>query len=247
MKSKAILAALTILLAFPAGLRAQQAGFVVGIGSRQARSAQQGRIQQGRMQTGRIQQGRNGVVRTQPSQRVRVNGNVTPRGAAFPPRGAVLPQRGTAFPQRGRDFPQRGMNFPRSSVVFVGPAGVKNAPGHEPRTPTHPVVAPGVTVITPGTGRVFTNGRRGTPFAIQSGVRIIQPEIGSAIAVRARNRYSSYPPVVSVGNIVRGTSRDAVIARFGRPKVQIINRNSETMIFGGTTIIIENGIVALIR
>jgi hypothetical protein len=236
MKCKAILAVLTILLAFPAGLRAQQAGFAVGIGSRQARSAQLGRTQQGRTQNGR-----NSVVRTQPSHRVRGNGIVTPRGAAFP-------QGGTAFPQRGRDFPQRGMNFPRGSVVLVGPAAVKNAPGHEPRTPpTHPVVAPSVTVITPGTGRAFTSGRRGTPFAIQPGFRIIQPEIGSAIAVRARNRYSSYPPFVSVGNIVRGTSRDAVIAHFGRPKVQIINRNSETMIFGGTTIIIENGIVALIR
>ncbi len=240
MKSKAIFAVLAILLVFPAGLRAQHAGFVVGIGS-------------GHVQTGQhTQPAQHGLVRTPHSHRIPGNGFVHRRGSAFPQRGSTFPQRGSVFPQRGSTFPRRGTAFPQHGMVVprgagvfvVGPYAVKNAPGHEPRTPTHPILVPGVTVVTPGTGRVVTGRRRGAPFGIQPGIRIIQPGIGPAIAVGARERHSGNP---SVGDILRGTSRDEVIARFGRPKVQILNRNSETMIFGGTTIIIQNGVVALIR
>ena len=245
MKSKAIIAALAILLAYPAGVRAQQAGFVVGIGSR-PQHAQIG--QHGRVRTPPAHRGA-GVVQRSRGTAFPQHGTAFPQGGrTFPQRGRGFPQLGTAFPRRGGTFPQRGMTVPRGAVIFVGPPAINIAPNnarrHEPRTPTHPVVAPGVTVITPRTGRVFTDRRPRTPIGVQPGVQIFQPGIGPAIAVRGRNRHSGNQPVV---NIVAGTSRDEVIARFGRPRVQILRRNSETMIFGGTTIIIENGVVALIR
>ena len=252
MRNKAIFATLAILLAFPAGVRAQQAGFIVGIGSRpqHAQIGQHGRVRtQPAHRGGGVVQSRRGSAFPQHGSIFPQHGTAFPHGGrTFPQRGRGFPQLGTAFPRRGGTFPQGGMVVPRGAVVFVGPPAINIAPNnarrHEPRTPTHPVVAPGVTVITPGTGRVFTGRRPRTPIGVQPGVQIFQPGIGPAIAVRGRNRHSGNQPVV---NIVLGTSRDAVIARLGRPRVQILKRNSETMIFGGTTIIIENGVVALIR
>ena len=245
MRNKAIFATLAILLAFPAGVRAQQAGFIVGIGSRPTHHPQQGQVRT--PPAHRISGA--GVVHRFPGTAFPQHGTAFPqRGRTFPQRSRGFPQLGTAFPRRGGTFPQGGMVVPRGAVVFVGPPAINIAPNnarrHEPRTPTHPIVAPGVTVITPGTGRVFTGRRPRTPIGVQPGVQIFQPGIGPAIAVRGRNRHSGNQPVV---NIVAGTSRDEVIARFGRPRVAILKRNSETMIFGGTTIIIQNGVVALVR
>ena len=206
MKSKAICAALAILVAFPAGLGAQHAGFVAA----------------------GIAPGL-GVDRTRPAHRV-------------PGRGVVA-NRGTAFPHRGTAFPRHGVAVPRGSVVFAGPPAVTNAPRHEPRTPNHPVLAPSLTLIEPGTRHALNGRRSRAPYGVQRGIRVIQSGFGPSVAVSARDRHSGVSPV----NIGRGTSRGDVIAQFGRPNVAILNQHSETMIFGATTIIIQNGVVAVIR
>ena len=233
MKRTAIFVAGLVLLAgLPAGLDAQQAGFRVGIGTRigvaQAPYGVGGPIFVGPNMVGRTLPGIGGSV---------VVGN---RGRfAQPPAYGV---------QRGRGVrPRPGINR-RGSFVFVGPPAVKIAPGPGPRTPTHPVATPGVTVITPGGsivatgGSVFVTGTRSRGGVnLGPGTRIVQQGIGPAIAVRTNDPYSG------IRNLGRGTPRNEVITRFGRPKVQILNRDSETMIFGGTTVIIQNGVVALVR
>ncbi len=206
MKSKAICAALAIVITFPAALTAQQVGFAVGLGSRHS------------------------VVRTHPRNDV--------------PYNRVAPRRGTEFPGSRPGWSHRGGGFPGGSVVIVSPRAVKTAPGHEPRTPRHPVATPTVTVVTPGNGGFFPGGRQRSPYGRHRGVQIIQPGSRSVFGVPTQNFFPGIQPGFG---IVQGTSRADVIAYYGNPSVQILNRNSETMIFGGTTIIIENGVVALIR
>ncbi len=226
MKRTAIfVAALVLLAALPAGLDAQQAGFRVGIGTRigvaQAPYGIGGPIFVGPNMVGRTLPGIGGSV---------VVGN---RGRFAQPPAYGL--------QRGRGIrPRPGINR-RGSFVFVGPPAVKIGPGHQPFTPTHPVATPGVTVITPGGNIVSTGTRPRGGVNLRPGTRIVQQGIGPAIAVRTNDPYSG------IRNVGRGTPRHEVITRFGRPKVQILNRDSETLIFGGTTVIIQNGVVALVR
>ena len=70
MKSQAICAALTVLIAFPAGLIAQQAGFPVGVGSGP------------------------GVVGTRPANRDPGTGIIPPRVTAFPQPGKAVTRGG---------------------------------------------------------------------------------------------------------------------------------------------------------
>jgi hypothetical protein len=51
----------------------------------------------------------------------------------------------------------------------------------------------------------------------------------------------------SGNGVLIGATRADVIRQFGRPSATIINSGGETLIFGGTTVIIQNGQVAIVQ
>ena len=232
MKSKAVLAVLAILVVFPAALSAQRAGFLVGLGS------------------GHTHQHMNPGITGYP----RVRGyhpGITGYPVVTGPTVITTARRSTGFIFPGAHQLPRATVVPHGSVLFVGPQVVKVAPGHEPRTPTHPV-APGVAIVTPGNRGVvpggYYGGNYGTGYyggtygAGYYGTGIVQRHNRPAVATRPSRGHTS-----GTGQILVGAPRADVITHFGRPKVQILNRQSETLIFGGTTIIIRNGVVAEFR
>jgi hypothetical protein len=222
MKSKAVLATLAILVVFPAALSAQRAGFLVGLGSGYAHQHIYPRVL--------------GYPGVQGYPGITGYPVVTgPTVITTAPRSA-----GFIFP--GAHQLPRATVVPHGSVLFVGPQVVKIAPGHEPRTPTHPV-APGVAIVTPGNRGVVPGGYYGGNYgAGYYGTAIVQRPNRPAVATRPSRGHT-----LGTGQILVGTPRADVITHFGRPKVQILNRQSETLIFGGTTIIIRNGVVAEFR
>jgi hypothetical protein len=49
------------------------------------------------------------------------------------------------------------------------------------------------------------------------------------------------------GQAFVGTTRADVIRQFGTPRATIINSNGETLVFGSTTVIIQNGQVVIVQ
>jgi hypothetical protein len=138
------------------------------------------------------------------------------------------------------------------TVIFVGP-GQK--------------VAPGYTSPNRGSGVIFTNGPNprsqvyytGRPTGYASGSSAIPPgtdRIFVSGGGRNRGQVRGNPvitpgpdigPPASVNGIGIGSTRAAVIAQFGRPTVSLADRNGEALVFGGTTILIQNGLVTRIN
>ena len=85
---------------------------------------------------------------------------------------------------------------------------------------------------------VHTNSRR----LDQGEVGQIKHIYGSGIKVET---IQTAP--ISHTKVVVGTSRSDVIRILGRPNVTIINAHGETMIFKGSTVIIQNGLVEVVH
>ena len=135
MKSKAVLAALAILVVFPAVLSAQQTGFIVGLGS--------GYTHQ------HVYPGITGY----------------PGVVGYPvitgPTVITTARRSVGFiAPRAHQLP-RATIVPQGSVFLVGSRAVNAARRHEPRTPTHSVIAPGFGLVTPGNIGVVPGGYYG--------------------------------------------------------------------------------------
>ncbi len=124
------------------------------------------------------------------------------------------------------------------TVILVGPRAVKVAPGFEPRTATQVI-----GIVTLGNrgffpGRYYGDGY-GTGYY---GTGIVERSDRLAIATRPSRGNSS-----GTGQILVGSPRADVIERFGRPDAQVVSRQSEKLIFGGTIVVIRDGVVAEFR
>ena len=228
-------------LTLPGGLSAQRAGFQVGLapGSRPPIVAQ---VRAGQVLQPFVTPQPFGAV-VQPAQ-LTPQGQVVRRGARTVGRGVQIQQRGgqiggpyRAGPasiagRRGIRRVQRGNRIARQGqVVFVRPqiAGVVRE-----RLPQHPVATPGVTVIAPRGRNPFTGVLGLGVSRLPRGVPA--PNFGTRQRVRT-----------SGNGALIGVTRADVIRQFGRPSATIINSGGETLIFGGTTVIIQNGQVAIVQ
>jgi hypothetical protein len=142
-----------------------------------------------------------------------------------PPFGGVIPP---------RHHVPRGQVFHQGQVIFIGPPTVKYGPGFD--RSVGPIVAPYVSVVTPRGSGVFPRRRRGR----FGGTRIVQPGVPSVVVNRPGRG------IRNAGTIT-GLPRADVLRRFGRPNVTVYNAQGETLIFGHTTIIIQNGVVAFVQ
>jgi hypothetical protein len=149
-----------------------------------------------------------------------------------PPFGGVIPP---------RHHVPRGQVFHQGQVIFIGPPTVKYGPGFD--RSVGPIVAPYVSVVTPRGSGVFPRGagvfprRRRGRFG---GTRIVQPGVPSVVVNRPGRGIRN-------AGTVTGLPRADVLRRFGRPNVTVYNAQGETLIFGHTTIIIQNGVVAFVQ
>ena len=142
-----------------------------------------------------------------------------------PPFGIVMPH---------RHHVPRGRLFQRGQVIFVGPPAVKIAPGFDRSVGS--IVSPYVSVVTPLGAGVFPRQRPG----YFGGTQIVQPGRSSVFVNRlGRDNRNA--------GVITGLPRADVLRRFGRPNVTIFNIQGETLIFGNTTIIIQNGVVAFVQ
>ena len=142
-----------------------------------------------------------------------------------PPFGVVM---------QPRHHVPRGRPFQRGQVIFVGPPAVKIAPGFDRSVGT--IVSPYVSVVTPRGAGVFPRQRPGH----FGGIQIVQPGRSSVVVNRAGRGNRN-------AGVITGLPRADVLRRFGRPNVTIFNIQGETLIFGNTTIIIQNGVVAFVQ
>ena len=134
-------------------------------------------------------------------------------------------------------------------VVFIAPGNVKIARGQGRQTPARFGVAPRVTYPPAYTGVTPRQRRR------QGGRQVVAQGYGGVVYGAGQGRTDSNVIVIDNsgrGSVVQtpiivGTPRAQVIQHYGRPTVTILDRSSETLIFGGTTIIIRNGIVAVVQ
>lgn len=141
-----------------------------------------------------------------------------------------------------------------STVTVIGPGGVwvvspnrspgrRLAPHHPTAAPSHPVAAP-LVIPSPVTGYP------GLVPGQTRGVRVIR---GGDSRVRS---YTSAPPVftgatVSGSSEVRagigiGSTRDDVLRAYGTPTRLLSDPVAETLIFGGTRVVIQNGVVVAV-
>ena len=153
-----------------------------------------------------------------------LNGPVVLPFVTAPPFGGVIPPRHRV---------PHGRLFPRGQVIFIGPPAVKIAPGFD--RSVGPVVPPYVSVVTPRGAGVFPRPRPGH----FGGTQIVQHGRSSVFVNR--------PPRGNRAGVITGLPRGDVLQRFGRPNVTIFNAQGETLIFGNTTIIIQNGVVAFVQ
>ena len=222
--------ALVTLLALPAGLSAQRAGFMVGLAPG-ARPPIVSPVQAGHVIQPFVTPQAFGFV--VPPAQLTAQGRVVRRGGQTARRGGqIFVGRGNQRGRPGGRQARRGNQIARQGqVFFVGPpiAGVVRGP-----LPRHPIVTPGTTVIAPRgrnpiTGFLNLEGRR-LPRGVPA------PNFGTRTRVRQPGNRT-----------LVGVTRADVIRQFGRPNVTIINSSGETLIFGGTTVIIQNGQVAIVQ
>jgi hypothetical protein len=142
-----------------------------------------------------------------------------------PPFGGVIPP---------RHHVPRGQVIQQGQIIFIGPPTVKYGPGVN--RSVGPIVAPYVSVVTPRGSGVFPRRRRGR----FGGTRIVQPGVPSVVVNRPGRGIRN-------AGTVTGLPRADVLRRFGRPNVTVYNAQGETLIFGHTTIIIQNGVVAFVQ
>jgi hypothetical protein len=142
-----------------------------------------------------------------------------------PPFGGVIPP---------RHHVPRGQVIQQGQIIFIGPPTVKYGPGFD--RSVGPIVAPYVSVVTPRGSGVFPRRRRGR----FGGTRIVQPGVPSVVVNRPGRGIRN-------AGTVTGLPRADVLRRFGRPNVTVYNAQGETLIFGHTTIIIQNGVVAFVQ
>ncbi len=222
--------ALVTLLALPAGLSAQRAGFMVGLAPG-ARPPMVSPVQAGHVIQPFVTPQAFGFV--VPPAQLTAQGQIVRRGGQTARRGGrIMVGRGNQRGRPGGRQARRGNQIARQGqVFFVGPpiAGVFRGP-----LPQHPIITPVITVIAPRgrnpiTGLLNLEGRR-LPRGVPA------PNFGTPTRVR------------QTGNrALVGFTRADVIRQFGRPNVTIINSSGETLIFGGTTVIIQNGQVAIMQ
>ena len=228
MKPKAIIVAIAALLLVPAGLDAQNIGFQVGIAFSGYGQVMPfgGGINAGYLSYGGFNNpygNPRGVYNNQPYLHVH---NV-PRGGFITPRRPFAP---TATVLRAGS----GLIVGRPD----GPFGLRFIPRHQPLTPTHPTLAP-VIIVTTGRNPTF---RTNHPTAYVPGPAVTVPSVRIIGTRGNRNRRSG--TVVTTGGGVRiGSTRADVLAFYGNPTVSMANRHAEALVFGTTTITIQNGVV----
>lgn len=128
----------------------------------------------------------------------------------------------------------RGQLMPQDQVIFIDQPTMKIGP--LPDRSVGPVVSPYLSVATPRGAGAFPHPRPGD-FV---GTEIVQPRRSSVVVNRPRiNKWDA--------GVLTGLPRADVFQRFGPPTIAIFNAHSETLIFGGTTIIIQNGLVAFVQ
>ena len=134
---------------------------------------------------------------------------------------------------------------PRGAVIVVPPSpGQKVSPGHRRPNPRYD---PGYTVVGPGVIVGYGNSRalRPThPVGPPPSSPVVPPRAGGVFVTGSRNREPAAP---LPGGIGLGSTRAEVIAHYGRPTVSISDRNGEALVFGGTTFVIQNGVVAMVN
>ena len=128
----------------------------------------------------------------------------------------------------------RAQPFPQGQVIFIGPPALKIAPGFN--RSVGPIVSPYVSVVTPRGAGVFPRQRPGH----FGGIQIVGPGRSSVVVNRPGRGNRN-------AGVITGLPRADVLQRFGRPNVTIFNIQGETLIFGDTTIIIQNGVVAFVQ
>jgi hypothetical protein len=127
---------------------------------------------------------------------------------------------------------------PNGGVTVIGPnltPGRRVAPGHPTATPSHAVVAP-MVFPSPITGHAVP------AYGQNRGVLTIQGGRGNS---RTYNTASA-PTVDSAARIAIGSSRQDVLRAYGSPTYSMADRIAETLIFGGTQIVIQKGVVVAI-
>jgi len=131
--------------------------------------------------------------------------------------------------------------------IFV--SGQKVAPGY---APTHPTRAPVVITGTPHRTFVPTHPNAYVPT---SPVTTPHPN-GTFINGNSRNPRNQVfitgsgadrgRVVNRVDGVTIGVTRSAVIAHYGNPTVSMVDANGEALVFGGVTVLIQNGVVTRI-
>ena len=167
-----------------------------------------------------------------------------PSGGVFRQGGVILPSiqvvpRTTVIQSGTTVIQQGGTTIIQPGPVIVLPdrtRGSRVGPGAERRVDRHPK---GV-IVTSVSPHVFSGviGTAGLP--IRSG---IAPPIDLG-----RNISGGAPSVTHSGGIVVGMPRADVIRMLGRPSATVYRSSGrETLLFSNTTIIIQNGVVAVVQ
>lgn len=155
----------------------------------------------------------------------------------LPPGGYIAPPPG---------YGPRGGVLNSGTVIIVGPRGQKVAPGYETAVPGRP---PRGTGRNPRGQPAAVNDptpRHGHPAGPAPGPPVLTPS-GSGTFPRASRGDTPSGSNPAVPGIGVGSTRADVIARFGRPTVSMADRNGEALVFGGTTFLIQNGVVTRIH
>ena len=231
MKKRNAVASLALgtLLVLPVGLSAQQAGFRVGLapGTRHPIVSP---IPAGQVGQPSVTPQPFGFV--VPPARLTSQGQIVRRASQTGRRGGQIVVRGNQGGRGGGRQTRRGNQITRQGqVVFVGPQIGGVVRGTVPR---HPVNTPGVTVIAPRGRNPITGLLNSRDRRLPRGVP--PPNFGTRQRVRQTG-----------GQVFIGTTRADMIRQFGTPRATIINSNGETLVFGSTTVIIQNGQVVIVQ
>jgi hypothetical protein len=220
MRNQTILAAITIALAMPGVTSAQHAGFSAGIARPQH-------------SIGRHAGGGHppaAVVRQNPY----TGGYIYAHNAYYGPYGGPL---------AGYITPP-GYYAPTGTVVYSGVVIVNQFPRGAVGVGSHPVRPPVIIVPSARDRQREWNRRYAEPRATYvPRTPVVAPRGG---AIVGRTDQQPQPARGHDEGIRIGSTRAEVLGHYGQPRVSMANRAGEALVFGPTTILIQNGVVTQI-